>query len=97
MLDRILGMQSTPDSWSNIILKILYKIIGLKSELSSYKPIAYANCIAKLFTLILYTRASEWCTENNKLPEWQSGFRELGFRGCMDNIFTLKDFTTPVA
>ena len=47
------------------------------------------NCIAKIFTLCLNNRIAHWCEANGKLPEWQARFREG--RGCMDDIFTMKN------
>ena len=66
---------------------MLYKKNGNKHDFSSYRPISLVNCIVKIFTQILCTRLMNWCETNNKLPEWQSGFRAK--RRCMDNIFTL--------
>ena len=86
-MNRVLQSETTPDAWSNLILLMLYKKKGSIDDLANFRPLALASCIAKLFTMILYLRASKWCEENDKLPEWQSGFRIE--RSCLDNIFTL--------
>lgn len=80
-------MEVTPKEWSNIIIKILYKNKGDKMNLENYRPLALANCLAKIFTQILYARAVKWCKCNISLPTWQAGFRED--YSCLDNIFTL--------
>ena len=87
MFNQILIKEKTPKVWSNIIVKMMYKKKGKKDDLSSYRPIALANCTAKLFTTALNTRIVRWCEANCRIPEWQAGFREG--RGCMDNIFVL--------
>ena len=87
MFNKVMILQMTPDEWSNIIIKMLYKNKGDKMNLDNYRPLALANCLAKIFTQILYARAVEWCNRNNSLPIWQAGFRED--YSCLDNIYTL--------
>ena len=87
MLNKIMNLELTPDEWSKIIIKMLYKNKGDKLDVDSYRPLALANCSAKVFTMILYSRTADWCEKNQKIPKWQAGFRK-DF-SCLDNIFTL--------
>lgn len=87
LFNKIIEQEKTPKAWSNIVVKMLYKKKGDKRSFTSYRPIALVNTIVKIFTQTIHTRVIKWCDTNNKLPEWQSGFR--ADRSCLDNIYTL--------
>ena len=85
LFNKFMEQEATPESWSAIIVKMLYKNKGSKTSPEKYRPIAIINYIVKIFIQILSTRISKWCEMNNIIPEWQSGFRRG--RSCLDNIF----------
>ena len=87
MFNKILQIEKTPVSWSNILIKMIYKKKGNIDSVNSYRPIALVSCLAKLFTQCLNARITKWCEAHNKIPEWQAGFR--AGRGYLDNVFTL--------
>ena len=87
LFNKILEKETTPDQWSNSIVKMLYKKKGEKTDPANYRPIALLNAIVKIFTSVLSCRITEWCNKNNLIPEWQAGFRKN--RACLDNIFVL--------
>lgn len=84
--NRILQSEVVPDSWSDIILRMLHKK-GSLIDPNNYRPIALLNTITKLFTLIMNRRVYKWAEVNKKLPESQAGFRSK--RSTVDHIFTL--------
>ena len=86
IFNKIMRQESIPDSWSEIITKMLYKKGDILNP-ENYRPISLVNVVLKLFTLVLLNRLTQWCEANNTLPEWQAGFREN--RSTIDNIFTL--------
>ena len=87
LFNKVLELEHTPNSWSEIIISMLYKNKGPKNCPENYRPIALVNCIVIIFTKIVENRLTKWCEINNVLPEWQNGFRRG--RSCLDNIFTL--------
>lgn len=87
LFNDILFYETTPSSWSEIILTLLHKK-GDKSNPSNYRGIALCNCISKLFTLILSDRLEAWASRNNIVNETQNGFRRR--RSCIDNIYVLQ-------
>ena len=77
MLNKIINLEITPDKWSIIITKVLYKNEGDKLGVNSYPPLALANCSAKVLTMILYCRTADWCEKNQKSPKWQADRKTL--------------------
>lgn len=86
LFNKIIDKEEVPDSWSNILAKMIFKK-GEKSNPENYRPIALVNNSAKVFKQILAVRLGKWVEDNNFLPEWQAGFRKK--RRCNDNIFAL--------
>lgn len=86
LFNKIFKEQKVPESWTNIITKMIYKK-GDKNNPENYRPISLVNTITKIFTLILYKRIYRWAEKNKKIPEWQAGFREG--RSTLDHIFVL--------
>ena len=84
LFNKIIEYEYVPDSWSKIIVTMLYKNKGCKLDPENYRPIALMNSLTKVFTGIVNVRLNEWCEKENIL---QSGFRKN--RGCVDNIFCL--------
>lgn len=86
MFNLILRSETIPESWCKLLIFPLHKK-GDDSLPSNYRLISLVNCIAKIFMQILLRRIEIFCSVNNLIPEFQSGFRRG--RSCMDNIFTL--------
>lgn len=86
LYNKIWDSGRVPDSWSKIILRMLYKKGDIKDP-SNYRQIALVNCITKVFTQILTKRLNDWVDANGLLPEHQVGFRKK--RSCADHILTL--------
>lgn len=86
LFNQILNVEKVPESWSKIILKMIYKS-GDSSRPENYRPIALVNSVTKIFTCVVTNRIVQWAKKENLLPEFQSGFRK--HRSCIDNIFVL--------
>lgn len=86
LYDKIWNSGNVPDSWGNILLRMLYKKGDVKDP-SNYRPVALVKTVTKGFTQALTERLSKWVESNNLLPEHQAGFRRK--RSCADHIFTL--------
>lgn len=82
----ILEKETVPKSWGEMTTTMLYKK-GDKTDPGNYRPITLVNCVAKLFTQIIYSRMIDWLVGRDLIPESQSGFRKG--RSCLDNLFTL--------
>lgn len=92
MYNQILASGIIPITWYN------YSVIPLKKKLcpsnlsSSYRSIAMASCLRKLFERILNFRL-EWFVESEgRLGRCQSGFRKG--RSTMDNVVALWSFVS---
>ena len=86
MFNKIVIEKKIPNDWAKINIKMIHKK-GDKKNPDNYRPISLLNSSLKIFTQILLNRLTKWISENDLLPEWQSGFRKS--RSCMDNIFVL--------
>ena len=86
LFNKIWNSSVIPEDWSNVLIKNLFKK-GDASNPSNFRPIALIDCLVKIFTQIISNRLYNWCERNNKIPEFQTGFRKK--RGCLDNIFVL--------
>lgn len=86
LFNRILEKEEMPSSWSNILLRMIFKK-GDRVDPANYRHIALVNCITKVFTQILAGTLSNWVEDNKLLDEWQAGFRRG--RSTTDHIFTL--------
>ena len=86
LFNKIRKEEKVPDSWAKIVNRMLYKKGNIDLP-ENFRPIALANTILKIFTLIIYRRLYKWAEMNDKIPEWQAGFREK--RGTHDHVFVL--------
>lgn len=86
IFNKFLLEEKISEDSAKIFLKMIHKK-GDKNDPGNYRPIALANCILKIYGLILNNRLNEFVEEKNILPEFQSGFRKK--RSTVDNIFTL--------
>lgn len=86
MFNEIYSSGYVPNTWSEIIAIMLYKKgdVGIPQN---YRSIALINCETKLFTQMLCSRLNKWAIIEDKMPEFQAGFR--AGRGCIDNVFAL--------
>jgi hypothetical protein len=60
---------------------------GDLNDPSKYRGITFMNCGPKLFMAILNRRLTTWVESNNKLKEFQAGFRAK--HSTVDNIYAL--------
>ena len=87
LFNNVMENESTPKTWSEIIL-ILFHKKGDPNNPLNYRGIALCNCISKLFTSILANRLEKWAYENGYLNKFQNGF--CRGRSCTDNIYILQ-------
>lgn len=71
------------------LLTIIFPIYkkGDRDEVGNYRGISFMNCVAKLLMAVLNSRLCKWVQENNKLNEFQAGFRPK--YSTVDNIYNL--------
>jgi len=86
LYNNILETGNFPTNWASSIILPIHKT-GDTTNPNNYRPISLLPTLTKLLTGMISTRLSEWCDENNIIPEEQAGFRQ--HRGCLDHIFTL--------
>ena len=86
LFNRIITTEKVPVKWTEVLVKMLHKK-GNRENTDNYRPIALANSILKIFTLILNNRLNNFVETYSIIPEYQSGFRQD--RSCQDNIFSL--------
>lgn len=84
--NKVINSEKVPNEWCRLQMFTLYKK-GDPSDPSNYRQISLVNVITKIFTQVLSNRITLWATNNNLLPEFQTGFRQE--RGCIDNLFAL--------
>lgn len=82
----MLYSEDLPPEWSVVKLFLLHKKGDINNP-ENYRGISLINSLTKIFTTIICNRITQWCEDNAKLPESQSGFRRG--RSCADNIFVL--------
>ena len=63
LFNKIRKEEKIPDSWTKIIVKMLYKK-GDKNQPENFRPISLVNTILKIFTMILHIRLNRWAEEN---------------------------------
>lgn len=76
-----------PDTWTNGIIKPLYKNKGNPLDPDNFRAITLISCLGKLFTSIINTRLNIFANEISLISENQAGFRK-GY-ATTDNIFVL--------
>ena len=77
-----------PKSWSEGIIKPIYKQKGKPTDPENYRPISLLSCFGKLFTCIINNRLNSLADKYNVIHETQAGFRKN--HSTIDNIFVLK-------
>jgi len=75
-----------PPSWCQVQVSPIYKK-GNMNDPANYRPISLLNTILKLFTTILTNRLNYWAETQNKLSEFQAGFRRG--KSTLDQIFII--------
>ncbi|CAL8092827.1 unnamed protein product [Orchesella dallaii] len=75
-----------PKAWGEITVVPIFKK-GNENEPGNYRPISLINTITKLFTSLLVKRLDSWSRKNNKISEFQAGFKTG--TGCVDQAFVL--------
>ena len=65
-----------PKSWTEGIIKPIYKNKGDKINPDNYRPISLLSCMGKLFASILNNRLTKFLDENKAIGEEQLGFRQ---------------------
>ena len=77
-----------PSSWNKCIINPIPKSsTNDPRDPMSYRGIALASSMYKLYCSVLNTRISSWCEENDKIVDEQNGFRKS--RSTSDHISTL--------
>lgn len=88
-MDIIFNYGTVPDYFFEALILPLHKK-GDPTVPGNYRGISLLNAALKLYTSILLRRLTEWVQVNNKLSEYQAGFR-AGY-STVDNVFTLANF-----
>jgi hypothetical protein len=65
-----------PERWKVGKIKMLLKQNKPAKELSSNRPISLTSILAKCLEKIIKNQLIKFLDENNKISEFQSGFRE---------------------
>jgi len=73
-LQHLPTVEKSPQSWKESSTKLFYKNKGEKSDISSWRPIALATTISKLYSKVLAGRLSRWIEKNEVLSHCQKGF-----------------------
>ena len=76
-----------PDTWTNGIIKPVYKNKGNPLDPDNFRAITLISCLGKLFTSVINTRLNFFANEISLISENQAGFRK-GYT-TTDNIFVL--------
>jgi hypothetical protein len=82
----ILDTGKLPVMWCMARITPIHKK-GPLDDPKNYRPISILSTALKLFTKILNERLKEWVASQNKISDFQAGFRKR--RSCADHIFTL--------
>jgi hypothetical protein len=77
-----------PETWTDGLIKPIYKQKGNPNSPENYRPISLLSCMGKLFTNILNKRLNKYAENNNIIQETQAGFRRN--HSTLDNVFILK-------
>jgi hypothetical protein len=86
LFNKILNTTEVDESFSKSIIFPIHKK-GDRNDPSMYRGISFMNCGPKIFISLLNKRLTTWVEENNKLNEFQAGFRRSF--STVDNIYNL--------
>ena len=75
-----------PNIWKKTRVRALYKS-GNRSLLSNYRPISVLSVISKIMERLVFNKLFEYLTENNKLSDFQFGFRAR--HSCSDALLSI--------
>ena len=82
-----------PDSWTKgIIVPVPKK--GDPNDVNNYRGITLTSIFSKIFSIMLDTRLRQWAETNEKLSQFQYGFRKN--KNTVDCIFTLNSIINKV-
>lgn len=88
IFNHILRSDEIPEAWKQTRIRLLHKGKGKKFEnLNSFRPIAVANSLYKLYMKMLKDRLNTFLEEEVIIGEMQNGFRQG--RQIGDNPFTV--------
>jgi len=84
----IFNTGTVPETWTDGLIKPIYKQKGDQKSPENYRPISLLSCLGKLFTSILNNRLYKYAESHNTIRDTQAGFRKQ--HSTVDNIFILK-------
>ena len=87
MFNNLLRLEYFPSIWSTGIIIPIHKS-GERDDPNNYRGITLNSCISKLFTFLMNSRLSLFCSDKGLISYNQIGFRK-GFR-TTDHVFALK-------
>ena len=82
-----------PESWTNGVIVPVPKKGDLNNE-NNYRGITLSSIFAKLFSIVLDSRLRNWSETNNKLNDFQFGFRKN--KSTVDCVFVLTSIINKV-
>lgn len=82
----ILNANGSVELFERSIVFPIYKK-GDVNQPSNYRGISFTNCVGKIMMGAIHERLNQWVKRNNKLYEFQAGFRK-GY-STIDNIYNL--------
>jgi len=86
VFNRMYEGMSVDESFNSVLLCPVYKK-GDRSDVNNYRGISFGNTIGKLFASVMNERLKKWVDANDRLNEFQAGFRK-GY-STIDNVFSL--------
>jgi hypothetical protein len=86
LLNTLFETKDFPDEWTTSMIIPIFKK-GDRDLPDNYRPISLICTGLKLLTSILSKRLATWIDKNNKISEYQTGFRSG--TGTMEQVFTL--------
>lgn len=75
-LNKVWQTNAIPQSWKDFIIIPILKPDKDPKKASSYRPISLSSCILKTFERMIKNRLEWWLESQNKLPDYQFGFRK---------------------
>ena len=75
LFNKILQAGLYPTSWKIATVTAIYKRKGSSSDPSNYRPISLLSCLSKVLEKLVFGKIYKHLTDNNILPDKQSGYR----------------------